>query len=217
MIGILKFIQGFLNNNIGVVTFLAGFIAIVLYIKQKKDYERDAAKLILQEVRYAEQQIRNHRINSDSNYYLADKLLPTNSWNKNIHYFIKEIEESEIDLISRFYSHAQYLDNLIDEISKIKGKWWRLPSGIIIIPELKQLQNTTANQQSAENMQQSTSTPLQPPTPQPLPLLSIQSTSLELNAGVILKEVSNKIEFIYNTPAIDKLRKISKKKWYQLL
>ena len=108
----------FLNDNLGAVTFVVGFLAIYIYVKQKKDRKRDAAKLILQEIRYAEQQIRNFRI--AQSYSLASKLLPTNSWNNNIHLFVKDLEETEIDMISAFYSKATYIDSLIMERSKQK-------------------------------------------------------------------------------------------------
>lgn len=44
----------FLNNNIGLITLVVGLSAIYLYLKQKVDSKRDIAKLILQEIRYAE-------------------------------------------------------------------------------------------------------------------------------------------------------------------
>jgi hypothetical protein len=69
----------FLNENLGAVTFVVGFLAIYLYLKQRRDRKRDAASLILQEIRYAEQQIRNAKITNPPSYFLASKLLPTNS------------------------------------------------------------------------------------------------------------------------------------------
>jgi hypothetical protein len=109
-----------LNDNLGVVTFAVGFFAIYLYLKQRKDRKRDAASLILQEIRYAEQQIRNAKITNPPIYSLASKLLPTNSWNDNIHLFIKDLKETEIDMVSAFYSKATYIDSLIEERSKQK-------------------------------------------------------------------------------------------------
>lgn len=51
--------------------------------------------------------------------------------------------------------------------------------------------------------------PLQP-TPSPT-IIEIPSLS-----QAILKEVSMSVEFIYNTPVVEKLRRISEKKWYEL-
>jgi hypothetical protein len=36
----------FLNDNLGAVTFVVGFLAIYLYLKQRRDRKRDAARLI---------------------------------------------------------------------------------------------------------------------------------------------------------------------------
>lgn len=177
----------FLNNNPGLMTLLVGGFAIYLYLKQKADYKRNAAKLILQEIRYAEQQIRNAKTHEDR-YYLADKLLPTNSWHANIHLFVEDLKEIEIDLISRFYSHSSYLDIVIEKVSDKKND--------IMVPVSM---NPSAPVQKSDNANI------------PIPIQTFQ-----LNADNILKEVSDKIEFIYNTPAIDKLRIISEKKWHQL-
>ncbi len=68
----------FWNENLGAVTFAVGSLAIYLYLKQRADKKRDAARLILQEIRYVEQQIRNSKANMGV-YLLSTKLLPTNS------------------------------------------------------------------------------------------------------------------------------------------
>lgn len=170
-------IVNFLNSGffIALVTFSVGFFAIYLYREQQKDYKKNAAELILQEIRYAEQQIRIAKKNEFA-YYLADKLLPTNSWHKNIHLFVKGLKETEIDIISQFYSHSAYLDIIIGKISDKKND--------ILIP-------------------------LNPPSG----VGSQTIQGFELNANKILKEVSEKIDLIYNTPAVDKLRSIAEGKF----
>ena len=82
------------NFFTGVVTLVVGFFAIFVYYRQKNDQKRDAAKLVLQEIRYAEQTIRIAK-EHNYDYYLANKLLPTNSWHKNIHFFVHELKETE--------------------------------------------------------------------------------------------------------------------------
>jgi hypothetical protein len=180
----------FLNSQlfIALVTLFVGFSAIILYVKQKKDYKRQAASLILQEMRYAEQLIRNS--SDDSRYKLADKLLPTNSWNDNVHLFLHDLEETEIDLISRFYSKTAYLDVLITKISDFKNQP-KQPQ-IIIAP--------SQNQQM----------PIMQPQQQitlPIAVDPMQSTQ------IIIREISQSIEFVYNTPAGEKLKMLSRKKF----
>jgi hypothetical protein len=192
----------FLNDNLGAVTFVVGFLAIYLYLKQRRDRKRDAARLILQEIRYAEQQIRNFRI--AQSYSLASKLLPTNSWNDNIHLFIKDLKETEIDMISAFYSKATYIDSLIVERSKQK-----------INPPLAQ--SIPLNPPPSASVTAQPSLPggggPQQVTPQQV-IVPVQTIG-ELITAQLLAEVSLSVEFLYNTPAAEKLRKISERRWYQ--
>lgn len=217
MVDFLKFIADFLNNNIGLVTFFVGFIAIYLYLKQKKDNKREAAKLILQEIRYAEQQIRQHKNSNQVSFYLADKILPTNSWNRNIHHFIKDIkEESHIDLISKFYSNSQYIDSLIEKISEIKSGWYKIDDQVVI-PEIQNLLTVLKKEVRQPIVMGDSTQSISTQQPQMQSLKSSFSLiNIESNASLILKEVTSEIEFIYNTPAVEKLRKISERRWYQL-
>jgi len=170
------------------VTFLVGSFVIAIYYRQKNDNKRDAAKLILQEIRYAEQQIRNFR--DSGSYPLSTKLLPTNSWHDKINLFVKDLSESEIDIISRFYSTTSYIDVLIGKISDQKNNAV-VPVGTERGPQL-------TGQQSGS---------------QPVPLaIPVETQVFEFNTQIILLEISSKVEFIYNTPAVDKLRVIAKKK-----
>lgn len=193
MIEISRFIQEFLNSNVGVVTFLVGFVAIYLYLKQKKDKKRAAASLILQEIRYAEQLMRNYTANKQ--YKLSDQLLPTNSWNDNIHLFLKDLEESEIDLISRFYSEAAYIDCLITKISNYKNK----PLKPIILSRNPFPESSTAAPTGVPMSQ--TVAPIDPMKP----------------TQDILRDISRDIEFVYNTPVSEKLKNIARKKWYHII
>lgn len=150
---------------VALITLFVGSVAYLIYLKQKNDFRKDAANLILQEIRYAEQKIREVREKNDNKFHLADKLLPTNNWNKNIHLFISELEENQIDIISKFYSRVTFIDHLIRGIADNRA------------------------------------------FPQPLQANQVSQSG---NAEGILREVSKQIEFIYNTPAVDLLRKISK-------
>lgn len=98
-------------------TIFAGSFAFLVYLHQKASFKRDAALLILQEIRFAEAQIK--RYNPVVGYQFYEKLLPTDSWNKNIHLFVNDFEESQIDAISLFYSKAHYLDEVISKISEL--------------------------------------------------------------------------------------------------
>ena len=193
----------FMNSNflVALVTLCVGSFAICLYVKQKRDHKRDAAKLILQEIRYAEQKIRKYR--EVKSYKLYDKLLPTNSWNDNIHLFIKDLKEVQnLDLISDFYAKASYIDTLIATISRQKNS-----QAITISPDLPSAGPLPAI--SAPSNIQQASIPSHSPQVQAI-------IEIPLPSQTILKDVSMSVEFIYNTPVVEKLRQISEKKWYQI-
>jgi len=190
----------FLNNNIGLITLIVGLSAIYLYLKQKADAKGDIAKLILQEIRYAEQQIRNSG-RGTRGYSLSSRLLPTNSWDDNIHLFITDMKETDIDMISEFYSQSAYIDYLIEERSKQK-----LNQKFSVRPIAVGKPATTT---PAEDISQ------QQPTPQQIAQIIQEPNFNEQITMNLLTDFSSKIEFLYNTPAAEKLRKISEKKWYQ--
>lgn len=110
----------FIDRHNWLVTFIVGVFAIVLYLKQKQDKKRDSASLILQEIRYAEQKVRHYR--TYGTYNFTEKLLPTNSWNRNINLFVNDLKETELDLISKFFSNAEYLDNVIETIARYNNE-----------------------------------------------------------------------------------------------
>jgi len=200
MINFLNAILSFLNNNIGLVTLVVGLFVFLVYKKQASENKRNTAKLILQEIRYAEQQMKIAKI-YDFNYKLTVELLPTNNWYGNIHLFLKNFKETEIDLISNFYSQVSFVDKIIKTISDFKtGK---LPL------------STNVQQVSSAIPTNLPPTSLSPSNlPQGIPVQGHGMVLSEPPAVHILKEVSNNVEAIYNTPAIDKLRCISEKRWY---
>lgn len=167
------------NEYIGIITLLVGLVAILVYYKQKADRKRDAARLILQEIRYAEQRIRIAKDRSGE-YQLSERILPTNNWSNNIHLFIRKLEETEIDTISRFYAKCLLIDRIITvRVGQITSK------------------NDTVN--------------IVPPAG-----MGMSNTIGELSAVSILKEETDRFDFIYNSPALEKLREISTKDWFQL-
>ena len=189
------------NDNLGFVTFIVGAFAIYLYLKQRKDKKRDAARLVLQEIRYAEQKVRRFRESNPPQYNLADRLLPTNSWNDNIHLFIKDLKEGEIDMISAFYAKARYIDFLIQKRSEQK--------------------TSASDQQFAPGtpMPVLTPTPLGTPQPDPAQFLQIQfpiPSAENITIG-LLQQTSFGIEYIYNTPVVEKLRRIAERRWYEII
>lgn len=172
----------FIDHHQGIIELIGGLIAVFLYYKNRKDNKSDAAKLILQEIRYADQKVRNYR--TYNSYNFTEKILPTNSWNKNINLFVRQLTESELDLISKFFSSATYLDEVIKSISDSKNKPF--------------IQSETPVVTSGD-----------------VPV-AIGTGGLSENdpSKRLIETISRDIESIYNTPAADRLRAISKKRMF---
>ena len=196
---------GFFNSSFFVA--LVGLAAIYIYFRQRNDKKRDAAKLILQEIRYAEQQIRNSGRGSHG-YSLWSKLLPTSSWNDNVHLFTRDLKETQIDMISEFYSKATYIDFLIKERSRQKINP-KPPTQVI--PQVTQPPGAV----TAQNPLPVEGSPQHQNQQQIMQLIQLPTLD-ELVTNQLLIQVSASIEFLYNTPAVEKLREISEQKWYHL-
>lgn len=108
------------------------------------------------------------------------------------------MKETEIDMISEFYSQAAYIDSLIAERSKQK------------LNQKFSVQPVSPVGQSGAPTENIT----QQPTPQQIAQIVQVPNLNELITMNLLTEFSSKIEFLYNTPAAEKLRQISERKWY---
>ena len=106
----------FLNSNffVALVTLVGGLVAYFLYKKQKNDFKRDTAGIIVTELRYAEKiidGIKNGKLQE------FQTILPNNNWNKFNYMFMKDLDSDELDLMSSFYNQCNILDNALRELS----------------------------------------------------------------------------------------------------
>jgi len=180
-----------------IIAFLVGLFAIYLYIKQREDAKRDAARIIIQEIRRAKEIISDYK--QSGGYQFAKKIIATNSWNKNIHFFVGNLDNDELDKISNLYSTGEYLDSLIQEISHIT-----LNDEVEKDKKFLEIQLKHQNQKG---------TLLEGST---YPIAQI-SEHIEVNIPGIrpvwkgrLDIISLKIEPIYNSTIVLKLKKIAK-------
>lgn len=188
----------FLNSNLPstLATILAAFVAFLVYRKQKADTKRDTAKIILQEIRRAEDIISDYK--QSGGYQFAKKIIATNSWNKNLHLFVGDLDNDELDRISNLYSTGEYLDTLIKEISdytfKKEIETLKLP---IITPPI-----------AFPNIQQPSQT-INPEAIQAIPQ-KVKFVRLDPPWKERLDLITFKIEPIYHSTIAGKLRKIAK-------
>jgi hypothetical protein len=104
----------------GTATIFTGFVALLTYLIGRSTKKKDAAKIILQEIRRAENIIGEYK--EYRQYKFTKKIIAINSWAKNIHYFVKELENDDRDKISNLYSTGEYLDSVIAKIDDYKFK-----------------------------------------------------------------------------------------------
>jgi hypothetical protein len=120
-------------------------------------------------------------------YRLSERVLPTNNWNKNVSLFVNDLSETAIDRISDYYSNVEHLD--------------------VVIKAAVDSINKRVNE---------------PPTPTPTdaatPDVRIATTSRDLpqTAVALIREISNGIPDLDNTPITSKLREIAESPWYKI-
>jgi len=189
--------DSFLNSSLPstLATVLAAFVAFLVYRKQKADTKRDAAKIILQEIRRAEDIISDYKQNGG--YQFAKKIIATNSWSKNLHLFVGDLDNDELDRISNLYSTGEYLDTLIKEISdytfKKEIKTPQLPMITPIVPQNIQQQSQTINPEVVQAIPQ-----------------KIRFVTLDPPWKARLDLITFKLEPIYHSTIADKLKKIAR-------
>lgn len=104
------------NFFVGIVTLFVGGIAILIYIKQKNDQKKDAANIILMEIRYAEKLIEK----LSSGPIVLDfqsSIVPTNNWYRYNYLFINNLDIDEIDQLNNFYNQCALIDKSIEQLN----------------------------------------------------------------------------------------------------
>lgn len=186
-----------LNSNFfgGVATFLTAIVAILLYYWEQRKKKNDAAKIIVQEIRRAEDVINEYK--EHKAYKFTKKIIATNSWAKNIHYFVNDLAQDEIDKISNLYSTGEYLDSIISKVSD-----HNFESGVKNYEAVvNQIQSNMQNQQTTLSNDSQNNTPR----------IGIP-VKIDIPApwNILLEEVSNNYQPIYHSSICEKLKRIAK-------
>lgn len=186
----------------GLATILTAIVAIFLLYWEQIKKKRDAAKIIVQEIRRAEDIINEYK--EQRQYKFTKKIIATNSWAKNIHYFVSKLAQDEIDKISSLYSTGEYLDLIIEKVSN-----HRFDENISNYKDQKkQLTTEFQNQvsQTTSGGAQSGAQPLQQQAHQLIPI----EIPIPPPWKALLDEISFNYEPIYHSSICEKLKKIAK-------
>lgn len=97
------------QNFVGFATLLAGSIAWLVYLSQKKDKKTNAAKVVLSEIRLAEsriEEIKDLLARKQSDFPLV---LPVNSWNSSSYLFASDFDQDQLEEINNFYNLCEVM------------------------------------------------------------------------------------------------------------
>lgn len=97
-----------------IATALTWIVALLIYSKQKKDQKINAALAIITEVRYAEKQLEFYKSKADNVSSNVDypPILMSNSWRTYSHYFIRDFDYEEFNILTKFYERCLMIQEL---------------------------------------------------------------------------------------------------------
>jgi hypothetical protein len=100
----------FIDSNLfqTIIIFITGIVALMIYYINKYNEKKDAARIIINEIRIAEraiQEIRNRKIVSELLI-----ILPNDTWQYKKHLFLNNLDQDEINLINDFYYKCAYAE-----------------------------------------------------------------------------------------------------------
>lgn len=107
----------FLNSPLfaGLSTIITGAGAYGVYWLQQKNKKIQAARVLLTEIRIAEDRIEQIRDKISSNSTLdLPSVFPTKSWKTYSHLFISDFDQDELDVVNSFYDYGE----LVEEFAK---------------------------------------------------------------------------------------------------
>lgn len=93
-------------------TLLVGGIAIYLYLIQKKDTKIQAARVLLLEIRTAEERISQIKEEvQDGLLHDLPSVFPTKSWKIYSNLFVSDFDQDELRSISLFYDYCELIED----------------------------------------------------------------------------------------------------------
>ncbi|MCX6789737.1 MAG: hypothetical protein NTZ42_03985 [Candidatus Gribaldobacteria bacterium] len=104
--------ETFLNLFSGIATILTGAVAIIIYFRQKSDAKVQAARVLLTEIRIAEDridQIRDKIMNNSTTD--LPSVFPTENWKKYAHLFISDFDQDELKSLNGFYDYGELIED----------------------------------------------------------------------------------------------------------
>ncbi|HBB65019.1 MAG: hypothetical protein UR45_C0027G0009 [candidate division WS6 bacterium GW2011_WS6_33_547] len=120
----------FINSNsfVALTTILAGTTALIVYLKQKADYKRDASKTLYSEITNAERVVKEVKKIKQNNNLLslgndAGKYsLGDSSWERLKYLFVNNFDSNEWEKLNTFFNQRDEYTKTITNISNLFPK-----------------------------------------------------------------------------------------------
>jgi len=90
------------------VILIVGFFVFISYKLTKNDERKNAALIVLMEIRGIEDQLL--KLKDARDYYITSPVMSTNEWNKYKHMLIDEMDYDEYNVIEGFYHLAERIE-----------------------------------------------------------------------------------------------------------
>lgn len=102
-------------------TLLTGFVAWRVYLSQKNDNKIQAARVLLTEIRIAEEKIDQLKNILDTESITdLPSIFPTKNWKNYSHLFISDFDQDDLKLINSFYEYGE----IIEEFAKRNNNYF---------------------------------------------------------------------------------------------
>ena len=101
---------------VALVTGVTGGIALHLYWQRKRDAKKEAASIILLEIRNAERvalQVKEHIVSEAFGLPTGRYLMPTENWNAHKYLFVGDFDRDQWDRINAFYLNCKLYDSAL--------------------------------------------------------------------------------------------------------
>ena len=98
----------------GLATIITGTVAIIIYFIQKRNNKIQAARMLLTEIRTAEEQIEIIKEKITSGRIITDlpnSIFPTNNWKKYAHLFVSDFDQDDLKLMNSFYDYGEQIED----------------------------------------------------------------------------------------------------------
>src|SRR6266566_9235704 len=116
-----------IRNFSGFTTLLAGAVAWIVYALQKRDRKINAARIILSEIRQAEERIAEVSDLLERQQRNFPSVLPVNSWEKYSYLFASDFDQDQIEEINNFYNYCMIIE---DAVKKDDRYLWLIADAI---------------------------------------------------------------------------------------